>query len=257
MVRRQILPWLVLLIASCGAETGPAQQRGWGNPSSQNYNNGDPNSGGDFPSTGDTTNPPGDTHSPPGDTDNPPGDADNPPGDTDNPPGDTDNQPGDTDNPPGDTDNPPGDTAGATELNPGWIGGACQNLSDCYDSNIAGAMCETTGFPGGFCTQACFSNWTCPDTNYSVSLATMSRCIDADGDPRCAAECDFNKSSTGCRPGYVCVTRSRYANSGTTYPICLPADTGRWPGEPVPGFDIGGACINDGDCEHSVCLDLQ
>jgi hypothetical protein len=169
---------------------------------------------------------------------------------------------------PGDNDNtgdsqPPGDnTPQGVEINPGWIGGACADAQDCDDPNMNAAQCLETGFPNGFCTQACdppgtppfnSSSWTCPDTDYG-GLATRSRCIDANGSPQCAAECDETKSPTGCRPGYICVPRSRYAEPQTVFDICLPADIGRWPGEPEPGFDIGGPCATPGDCEYNACF---
>ncbi len=165
---------------------------------------------------------------------------------------------------PGDGSPPAGDgMAQGVELNPGWLGGACVDSDDCTDVNIVNAECRTAGFPNGFCTQACAApaapggNWTCPDTTYTGTLATMSRCIDANGTPLCATECDFAKSPTGCRPGYTCVLRQRYQQPGTIRPVCLPSEIQRWPGEPAPGFDVGAPCIDGADCNHNYCLKLQ
>jgi hypothetical protein len=150
--------------------------------------------------------------------------------------------------------------AGSTgvELNPSWVGGACVDEGSCTDSHFTAAICETDGFPGGMCTQACTqgtTTWTCPDS--SGSLITTTRCVDANGQPRCASECDFAASpDTGCRPGYSCVLRQRYANASSIFAVCLPASTQGWPGESAPGFDIGAACSGPTDCNHLACLGL-
>ncbi len=148
-----------------------------------------------------------------------------------------------------------------TELNPGWIGGACSDSGDCDSGGwSAEARCETAGFPGGFCTQACTPSATgrfiCPDLDVSAdSDFTTSRCIsDAQGDPRCAAECDFEKSETGCRPGYRCVLRTRHADDASIFPVCLPAGGQRWPGEPAPDNDVGAPCAEATDCAQLACL---
>lgn len=151
-----------------------------------------------------------------------------------------------------------------TELNPGWVGGACSTAADCSsDDYTRDATCETTGFPGGFCTQRCTQSPTtnrsiCPDTALLDADAeyTVTRCIaDEDNEPTCAAECDFDKSETGCRPGYRCVLRERYGSTDI-FPICLPTDTQRWPGEPAPLEDIGEPCTSDASCSHLACLAL-
>ncbi len=148
------------------------------------------------------------------------------------------------------------------EINAGWIGGACSAPADCSDPNLNAPICARDGFPNGFCTQACHQspstgNWICPDTTYEGTSATTSRCIDAAGEPRCVAECDATKSPTGCRPGYTCVTRSRFGQPDTTFSVCLPAESGAWPGEVGPATDVGQACLADGECEHEVCIKLQ
>jgi hypothetical protein len=57
----------------------------------------------------------------------------------------------------------------AVELNLGWIGGACTSASSCSNTAFtSAARCETQGFPGGFCTQACTlsgSTSVCPDAS--------------------------------------------------------------------------------------------
>ncbi|MBI5509208.1 MAG: L,D-transpeptidase family protein [Deltaproteobacteria bacterium] len=144
------------------------------------------------------------------------------------------------------------------EINTGWIGGACQNPGECDNASFNQTpQCLQTGFANGFCTQACnqgASAYTCPDTTYTGTLNTMSRCIDANGQPLCASECDFDKSPSGCRPGYACVLRRRYNQSDRLFPVCLPVDIQRWPGEAAPAFDIGDACTVASDCAHLSCL---
>ena len=172
---------------------------------------------------------------------------------------------------PGDPYVPPADELGSDptpppqgiEINQGWMGGACEDPLECDNPSFnQTAICETTGFPNGFCTQACVEStstpglWTCPDTTYTGTLNTMSRCIDAHGNPRCVSECDFEKSPTGCRPEYACVLRSRYNQASRIYSVCLPKDIQRWPGEPAPTFDIGNACSTATDCESLACLSL-
>jgi hypothetical protein len=82
----------------------------------------------------------------------------------------------------------------------------------------------------------------------------VTRCIDAAGDPRCVAECDFDKSTTGCRPGYRCVLRQRYDTTDEIFPVCLPEDVQRWPGESAPVNDIGDSCNGETDCNSLSCL---
>jgi hypothetical protein len=146
------------------------------------------------------------------------------------------------------------------ELNPGWIGGACNSVSDCTNPNPS---CETTGFTNGFCTEACSLNgagttWVCPDTDYGDNtLNTITRCIDTGvGSAQCVAECDFDKSPSGCRTGYSCVLQQRYQQPGSIYAVCLPAENQTWPGATAPANDIGDACTNATDCESLYCLDM-
>lgn len=149
------------------------------------------------------------------------------------------------------------------EINGGWIGGACEAYWDCDNPDYSlSPTCLLAGFPGGYCTQDCkqggSGSWVCPDTLYGPGTgATMSRCITtADGSPTCVTECDAALSPTGCRPGYTCVLRKRHGEPDKIYPICLPSDAQGWPGEGAKGFDIGGPCLFDKDCEHLMCLQL-
>jgi hypothetical protein len=148
------------------------------------------------------------------------------------------------------------------ELNPGWIGGACDSATDCTNPD---PICETSGFSNGFCTEECSLNnagttWVCPDTDYGDgTLNTITRCIDtgsASAPARCVAECDFEKSPSGCRTGYTCVLKHRYNQPTSIYPVCLPADNQAWPGATPPANDIGDACSDANDCESLYCLDL-
>jgi len=159
----------------------------------------------------------------------------------------------------------PSCATGGLQLNPGWVGGACGSVADCSSTAFDQApICVDTGFPGGLCTQACTqsstnpAHWLCPDEDFQNpgTMFSVTRCIDAAGSPRCVSECNFDKSPTGCRSGYACVMRERYSESFLRYPVCLPCDSQRWPGESLPGFDIGAACNGDGDCNHLRCLEL-
>lgn len=154
------------------------------------------------------------------------------------------------------------------ELNTGWIGGTCSDEMDCSsDAFNDQALCEKSGFPGGHCTQACSEspttgNWVCPDEDYESSATdfTVTRCIpDEVGAPRCVSECNFEKSPTGCRPGYACILQQRYSSTGddNIFPVCLPADLQRWPGAPEVAFDIGGSCSSAADCGSLACLRLN
>lgn len=152
----------------------------------------------------------------------------------------------------------PTPTPQGVELNPGWIGGACSAVSDCDEPGYsADPVCETDGFPNGFCTQEAPSGF-CPDADTSSTTPfTVTRAIDADGEPRCVAECDFDKSPTGCRPDYTCVLRQRFNQPSTIFPVCLPDPIQRWPGEPAPANDIGAACNGDSSCGSLECLPLN
>src|SRR5690606_30625238 len=102
------------------------------------------------------------------------------------------------------------------ELNVGFVGGACESVSDCDSADFSSTpLCLTDGFDNGMCTQACTVSgagaYICPDTDYGDGTGnTLTRCINANGAPRCVSECDFTQSPTGCRPGYTCVLRERY-----------------------------------------------
>jgi hypothetical protein len=113
--------------------------------------------------------------------------------------------------------------AGPTELNPGWIGGACAQVSDCpFDSSVC--LADGDGFPRGTCTEAC--DRLCPDMTGANDTVTF--CIDGQGalagGGMCVSKCDYSKSSTGCRPGYACATLPRFNEPSTTADVCVPAD---------------------------------
>jgi len=154
--------------------------------------------------------------------------------------------------------NPP-DASGlqGVELNPGWIGGACSDVGECSATGYtSAAICETTGLTNGMCTQECVytSHWVCPDHQPIPAGETMSFCIDGNGSGRCVAKCDFDQSATGCRPGYTCVLRQRYAESAAISAVCLPTTTQNWPGETAQAADIGTACSVGTDCNSLYCL---
>ena len=156
-----------------------------------------------------------------------------------------------------------GGGATGVELNVGWIGGACTGTASCSASGYTQpARCETTGFTNGYCTQACVqtsTSWVCPDAAQvgGSSGNTLTRCISANGLPRCVAECDFTQSPTGCRPGYACMLRQRYANSSKIFAVCMPQPDQRWPGEAAPANDIGGPCATDQACAQNRCMSMS
>ncbi len=248
MLKRMLMVVCVAACGACGGEaSGPEKLPSAGDPGGQVIV-GDPNEPGDPNHASDPGLPPSD-----------PGQASDPDSAGDEAvPGDP-TEPGDPNEPPA-----------GIEINQGWIGGACSSVAQCDNPDIETStpdstgwnppQCLTAGFPNGFCTAACKpptsggTRYFCPDTTYNGTLNTMSRCIDANGTPLCATECDPNKSPTGCRPGYACVLRQRYNEADKIYPVCLPSDILRWPGEAAPAFDIGDACISDMACEHLKCL---
>ncbi|MEM6732493.1 MAG: L,D-transpeptidase family protein, partial [Myxococcota bacterium] len=133
---------------------------------------------------------------------------------------------------------------------------------DCSsDSFSAPPSCEGD-FPNGHCTQACLPTgvgaWVCPDEDTSSgSPFSTTRCITDDADqPRCASACDFERSATGCRPGYSCVRRPRFGST-QHYPVCLPSATESWPGASPPRDDIGTECFASQDCEQYACLKVS
>lgn len=156
-----------------------------------------------------------------------------------------------------------GGTVQGVELNPGWIGGACSSAQSCNAPGYTStASCETSGFQNGFCTQACTvsgSTYVCPDAPMigGTSGNTVSRCVSANGLPRCVAECDFVQSpGTGCRPGYACVMRQRYNQPDRIFKVCMPMPQQRWPGEAAPANDIGAACTTQQSCANNVCMSM-
>jgi L,D-peptidoglycan transpeptidase YkuD (ErfK/YbiS/YcfS/YnhG family) len=157
---------------------------------------------------------------------------------------------------------PPGPVLAGVEMNAAWIGGMCDSASDCNHAGYTNtAQClNDADFPNGFCTQTCKNSgasWICPDINTGAGTNnTLTRCIDADGAAKCASECDFVISPTGCRPGYACVRRQRFNDPSKIYNICLPEALQRWPGEEEPSNDIGSACATNQACAHLACMGL-
>jgi hypothetical protein len=108
--------------------------------------------------------------------------------------------------------------------NLGWIGGACSAAMDCP---FQGARCRgpEEGFVGGVCSSACAR--LCPDRN--GPLDTVSFCTYDPADNRagmCAARCDFDLLTDGCRRGLACVPARRFAQATVVSSVCLapPAD---------------------------------
>lgn len=125
------------------------------------------------------------------------------------------------DAPPGAPDAPSGSPdAGTTMTNVGWIGGSCSGTGDCQ---YAGAMCLVDGFPNGMCSLECTG--ICPDRGHPTDSITF--CVD--GRPFgfdegiCVSRCDTDLlPPTGCAPGYRCLPKGRYLDSGTVINVCVP-----------------------------------
>ncbi|MBL8957713.1 MAG: L,D-transpeptidase family protein [Myxococcaceae bacterium] len=156
-----------------------------------------------------------------------------------------------------------GSVGPGVELNEGWVGGACTSAQSCNEPGYTSTVsCETNGFINGFCTQSCTlsgSTYICPDAAQTggTSGNTLTRCISANGLPKCVAECDFIQSpQTGCRTGYTCVNRQRYNQPNKIFKVCLPSAGQRWPGEPAPANDIGGACLANENCANNSCISM-
>lgn len=145
---------------------------------------------------------------------------------------------------------PDAGSPGPEMLNPEWIGGPCQTVSDCPFTD-GQCLPGADGYPGGMCTAPCAQ--FCPDQQ--GPLLTQTFCIDdgpTTGPGTCVSRCDFTLSATGCRAGYVCLPEKRMNESSSVRYACLPQ--GGVPGRPVPPFDIGNACATASDCAHNACI---
>jgi hypothetical protein len=107
--------------------------------------------------------------------------------------------------------------------NVGWIGGACDDPSDCVD--VADPLCFTPvdGFPNGTCSMTCTG--LCPDRGQPGD--TLTFCIDAIpvglDEGMCVSRCDVALlGGDGCPAGYRCVPRNRYADPDVVIDVCLP-----------------------------------
>lgn len=94
----------------------------------------------------------------------------------------------------------------------GAIGSACQVAGDC---GYAGALCVTSGFPGGYCTVDC----------RAVNCPTGTICAQLGEDAVCAATCTTDEQ---CRNGYYCEF-----NPGAPFGVCDARPT------PTPTLDVG------------------
>ena len=120
-----------------------------------------------------------------------------------------------------DTTQPDSGPVGPVDLNVGFIGGACDAVSDCAYANSQ-CMPANEGWTNGMCTQSCTS--TCPDQ----AGAAVTFCIDGDSvgesGGMCVQKCDLAKSETGCRLGYSCADELRVNTSTTSAWTCLPGE---------------------------------
>ena len=104
--------------------------------------------------------------------------------------------------------------------NEGWIGGACDDASDCdYDDAIC--LGDDQGFPDGTCSQLC--DRFCPDRD---GMNSVTFCVETSGgDGACVSRCDHDLyPDGGCREGYRCRIVGRYNDPGTTQGACVPDD---------------------------------
>ena len=112
-------------------------------------------------------------------------------------------------------------------INAGWIGGPCNQDSDCaFDGGVC--LPDEGGYPRGMCTQECTR--FCPDQEGMP----VTFCIDGVlmGPAACVQRCDYILfSESGCRPGYRCTNRPRTGEPDTTNGVCLPSSQ---VGEPDP-----------------------
>ena len=142
-------------------------------------------------------------------------------------------------------DEPAGDEPAGQEtlppdpnVNAGWIGGPCLRDADCeYEDSIC--LPDEGGYPRGMCTQAC--ERFCPDQDGMPVTFCIEGVLMTSGG--CVQRCDYVAfQGTGCRPGYSCVTRSRYNEPSSTNGVCLPTEQ---VGEPEPVMPPPGssACI--------------
>jgi len=101
----------------------------------------------------------------------------------------------------------------------GSVGGACANDTGC---GFDGATClaESAGWPGGHCSASCSGQ--CPET--AGPHASSVCALDAGGEARCLARCDYTLFASGCREGYSCCDTPDV--SGAPSRVCLPAGTG-------------------------------
>lgn len=103
----------------------------------------------------------------------------------------------------------------------GWLGGACEQASECGHGQ---AVCLTSGdgFPGGLCTKTC--GRTCPNRAETPAVLCIAEFGQAYGfeEGMCVQVCDFDAlPPTGCRPDYVCTPKARFDN-GNSRDVCLP-----------------------------------
>lgn len=103
--------------------------------------------------------------------------------------------------------------------NEGWIGGLCDDVSQC---EYEGAFCLSGEPYGGLCSSSC--ELYCPDSelpNHSVTFCVEDRVNPGQG--ICVARCDYALyPESGCREGYLCQVAERFNQSATTQSVCLP-----------------------------------
>lgn len=112
----------------------------------------------------------------------------------------------------------------APPFNPGFIGSACTQDSDCA---FKGGFCLTEegyGVPGGHCTMKC--NGSCPRKAGDPSV-TDTFCVPNAVQPNeglCVARCALHTGGTGCRPDYTCAAMPRFRYPGANHDrlVCMP-----------------------------------
>jgi len=118
--------------------------------------------------------------------------------------------------------------------NEGWIGGPCEDDSDCDYPEAAGGFClqDEDGWPGGTCSLPC--DRMCPDREPPDDVS-VTFCVTGDGGQgQCLSRCSYELYPGGCREGYACADTPRHGEPGTVTMTCLPedrVDPGEGPGQ--------------------------
>jgi hypothetical protein len=119
---------------------------------------------------------------------------------------------------------PPPTPAGDAPGNAGWIGGSCPSDEAC-DYAEAFCLSPAEGWPNGTCSLDC--DRFCPDRDGASTTFCVADIV-AGG--ACVQQCDFAAyPATGCRPGYGCRPRGRFAEPDVRREVCTPGEAAPTP----------------------------